>query len=50
MVKSITKHNVTKIPFYISVPNEEVALFQDRLKAYPVSIFGEQEIIKANPK
>ena len=50
MVESVTRHNVTKIPFYISVPNEEVPLFQEKLKAYPVTIFGEQEIFRANPK
>ncbi len=50
MVESVTRHNVTNIPFYISVPNEEVPLFQEKLKAYPVTIFGEQEIFRANPK
>jgi hypothetical protein len=50
MVESVTKHNIKKIPFYISVPDEEVTLFEDKLKAYPVIIFGEQQIFKANPK
>ncbi len=50
MAESVTKHNKSKIPFYISVPDEEVSLFQEKLKGIPVTIFGEQEIFQANPK
>ena len=50
MVESVTKHNVANIPFYISVPDDEVSLFQDKLKSFPVTIFGEQDIFRANPK
>lgn len=50
MAESVTKHNKSKIPFYISVPDEEVSLFQEKLKDIPATIFGEQEIFRANPK
>lgn len=50
MAESVTKHNKSKIPFYISVPDEEISLFQEKLKGIPVNILGEQEIFRANPK
>jgi len=50
MAESVTKHNKSKIPFYISVPDDEVRLFQEKLKGIPVTIFGEQEIFRVNPK
>lgn len=49
MAESVTKHNKSQIPFYISVPDDEVDLFREKLKV-PVTIFGEQEIFRANPK
>ncbi len=50
MAESVTKHNKSEIPFYISVPDDEVDLFREKLKDIPVTIFGEQEIFRANPK
>ncbi len=50
MAESVTKHNKSKIPFYISVPDDEVRLFREKLKGIPVIIFSEQEIFRANPK
>ncbi len=50
MAESVTKHNKSQIPFYISVPDDEVGLFQEKLKGISVIIFGEQEIFRANPK
>ena len=50
LVQSIEKYNVEKIPFYISVPDDEVYLFREKLKNYAVLIFSEKEILQANSK
>jgi len=50
LAESIRKHNTTKIPFYISVPTEDVDLFNEYLKSFDIIIFDERDIFKANPK
>ena len=50
LAQSIRKHNKGNIPFYISVPEEDVDLFREYLKDYEVLIFDEKDIFKANPK
>jgi len=50
LAQSIQKHNKTNIPFYISVPTEDVDLFRDYLKDFDATIFDEQDIFVANPK
>ena len=50
LAQSIQKHNKGNIPFYISVPAEDVDLFREYLKDFEVTIFDEQDIFKANPK
>jgi Family of unknown function (DUF6492) len=50
MVESVAKHNKGRIPFYISVPEEEVGLFVGALSGKDVTVFNEQDILRANPK
>jgi hypothetical protein len=50
LAESIHKHNKNKIPFYISVPANDVELFKEYLKGYEVIIFDENDIFAANPK
>ena len=50
LAQSIQKHNKGNIPFYISVPAEDVDLFKEYLKGFDVHIFDEKDIFKANPK
>jgi hypothetical protein len=50
LAQSIGKHNLSKIPFYISVPAEDVALFREHLSSFDVEIFDEVDIFRANPK
>ena len=50
LAESIRKHNIQKIPFYISVPAEDVDLFKEYLKDHEVIIFDEKDIFRANPK
>ena len=50
LAESIHKHNKNKIPFYISVPADDVELFKKYLKEFDVIIFDEKDIFVANPK
>ena len=50
LVESIQKHNKEDIPFYISVPTEDVSLFKESLKDTEAIIFDEHDILNANPK
>lgn len=50
MAESVSKYNKDNIPFYISVPENEVDLFKNNLKNHPVEILNEKEILRANPK
>ena len=50
LAQSIERHNKTRIPFYISVPEGDVILFRDSLKDFDVIVFDEKDIFQANPK
>jgi hypothetical protein len=50
LAQSIHKHNKNKIPFYISVPAEDVDLFKQYLRRFEVVILDEKDIFKANSK
>jgi hypothetical protein len=50
LAESIQKHNKAHIPFYISVPAEDVNLFKEHLSRLNTIIFDEKDIFKANPK
>ena len=50
LAQSIQKHNTTNIPFYVSVPEEDVSLFRECLSALDVTVFNEKEIFEKNPK
>ena len=50
LAESIRKHNKNKIPFYISVPADDVQLFKEYLKEFDIIIFDERDIFVANPK
>jgi len=50
LVQSVQKHNKEKIPFYISVPEEDLNLFKEHLKDFEVVLLNEKDILKANPQ
>ena len=50
LAESIRKHNKSGIPFYISVPAEDVDLFNEHLTGFNVIVFDEVDIFRANPK
>ena len=50
LAQSIRKHNRGNIPFYISVPSDDVDLFTSHLLGLDVLVFDERDIFNANPK
>ena len=50
LAESIRKHNINNIPFYISVPTNDVDLFREYLKGFEAIVFDENDIFAANPK
>jgi hypothetical protein len=47
---SIQKYNDDEIPFYVSVPEADMLLFQEHLAGLKVTFICDEEIISANPK
>lgn len=50
LAKSVEKFNADKIPFYISVPSEDLDLFADYLSGSTAKIISDDLIIQSNPK
>lgn len=50
LAESIGKYNVSNIPFYISVPTEDIELFKEYLRKFNAIVFDERDIFAANPK
>lgn len=49
LAESIQRFNTEKIPFYISVPNNDVQLFKEQLVGLGAEILSDQAILKASP-
>jgi Family of unknown function (DUF6492) len=49
LTKSIQQFNQEKMPFYVSVPTSDFALFQDVLQGLPVILIKDEDIIQKNP-
>lgn len=49
LAKSIEQFNVERIPFYVSVPSSDMALFKEALANLPANLINDEEIIHANP-
>jgi hypothetical protein len=47
---SIQKYNADEIPFYISVPEVDLPLFQEHLAGLKVTFICDEDIISTNPK
>lgn len=49
LARSIQKYNEDRIPFYLSTPQADMALFQERLKGFDVELVTDESIIALNP-
>lgn len=50
LAQSIQKYNKDNIPFYISVPEVDMPLFQENCGEFNIAFICDEEIISANPK
>lgn len=49
LAESIEQFNHEKIPFYVSAPSSDMALFQEALAGLPILFITDEEIVRANP-
>jgi hypothetical protein len=49
LVESVARYNEDGIPFYLSVPRTDAALFRQHLKAQPVEIIEDESILACTP-
>uniref|UniRef100_UPI0035AD9CA0 DUF6492 family protein n=1 Tax=Hylemonella sp. TaxID=2066020 RepID=UPI0035AD9CA0 len=47
LTRSIRQHNIENIPFYVSVPQTELALFREHLAELPVELLADEDILHA---
>lgn len=49
LAKSIAEFNIDRIPFYVSVPQADIALFEQYLAGLDAHIISDESIIECNP-
>src|SRR6266571_1614020 len=49
LAKSIERFNADAIPFYLSVPREDLPLFREHLPKLSNNILSDEDILRANP-
>lgn len=50
LLQSIQQFNLEKIPFYISVPQLDLPLFQEHLNGHDVELLTDEAVIQASPR
>jgi hypothetical protein len=50
LAESIQKFNQEQIPFFISVPSDDLPLFQEQLAGYAIKFIRDEEIIRSNSR
>jgi len=50
LARSVQLHNVERIPFYVSVPRQDVPLFAEKLAGLAVELICDDDILRANPR
>src|SRR3990167_9206560 len=50
LAKSIAQFNVDSIPFYISTPKSDVALFREHLAGFDIEVIDDDLIVQRNPR
>jgi hypothetical protein len=49
LAQSVQKYNIDRIPFYVSAPRIDIALFQEHLQGSDVELLTDESIIENNP-
>lgn len=50
LARSIQQFNADSIPFYVSVPEQDFALFEARIAGQNINLIRDEDIIRANPR
>jgi hypothetical protein len=50
LARSVQRYNQENLPFYVSVPQAELALFREHLDGLQVELLGDEEILRASPR
>lgn len=50
LAESVRRFNADRLPFYVSVPQQERALFHEHLQGLNVALLADEEILQANPR
>lgn len=49
LVQSVRQNNTEQIPFYVSVPRQDWALFREHLQHQPVELIADEDILAVSP-
>jgi hypothetical protein len=49
LAQSVQQYNLERIPFYVSAPRKDLALFREQLAGLAVELIGDEEIVQASP-
>lgn len=50
LAETIQRHNLDRIPFYLSVPRADFLIFQEHLAGFDYTLLADEEILSANPR
>ncbi|MDI1244926.1 MAG: DUF6492 family protein, partial [Rhodoferax sp.] len=50
LAHSVRQYNTDNLPFYVSVPQADLALFQEHLAGLGVELLADEDIIQASPR
>lgn len=50
LAESVAQFNVESLPFYVSVPEDDLAIFRERFASLPAEFVTDEEIVAANPR
>lgn len=50
LAESVAQFNRERLPFYMSVPTDDLAMFKEKLSGMPVQLLDDRAIVAANPK
>lgn len=50
LARSVQRFNGERLPFYVSVPHSQLALFQDHLVGLGAELLADEEILRASPR
>ena len=50
LAQSIRKFNFERLPFYVSIPQEELPLFREHLSGLDAELMADEDILRASPR